>query len=74
MKSATRATNTLIFRIAVLIVHALLNVIVVTSLLDYDLTGSWLVFAGFVLLLLVLAILFIRHLLSFISFIKKYVT
>ena len=63
--------NNLTIRTAAIIFHALLNIFIVSYLMDYDISSSWLAFLGFVLLLLVLLLLFIRHLLSFIHFIKS---
>jgi hypothetical protein len=62
--------NTFFFRIGALLLHALLNIIMVSWLTNYDITGSWLAVTGFLCLLFLLAILFIKHLLSFIQYIK----
>lgn len=64
-------TNSLFFRVAALIIHTILNIVIVSKLTDFDLTGSWLGFFGFLILLLLLIFLFIKHLLSFIYFIKN---
>ena len=64
-------TNGLLWRVAALIIHVLLNIIIITRLTDYDLTGSWLAFTGFLIVVLLLVFLFIRHLVSFIYFIKN---
>ena len=62
--------NNLIIRAAALLIHILVNVILITWLMQSDLTGSWLIFAGFLLLLLVLFYLLVIHLISFLQFIK----
>jgi membrane protein YdbS with pleckstrin-like domain len=64
-------TNSVFWRSAAIIIHIILNIIIVTRLTDFDLTGSWLIFIGFLLLLLVLIFLFIKHLLSFLYFLKN---
>ena len=63
--------NALMLRTTALVVHIFLNVIVISYLVSYDPTGSWIRFAVFIAALLVLLILFVRHLVSFISFIKS---
>ena len=62
--------NNLLWRTALILVHAVVNFFVVTFLLDYDITGSWLRLTGFILLILFLLFLFIKHLVSYIYFIK----
>lgn len=62
--------NSGLFRLIVLILHALINVIFISFLFHFDLTGSWLRFAGFSMLILFLFLLFIAHLVSFINFLK----
>jgi len=62
--------NSLFLRVGALLVHAFLNIVIVSYATNYDITGSWLAVGGFVLLLFVLLALFIRHLLSFIKYIN----
>jgi hypothetical protein len=62
--------NTLILRIGLLLFHIFLNVVIIAYLTRYDVAGSWMATAGFVLLLFVLLAFFIIHLLSFIRFYK----
>ena len=62
--------NHLLFRLAALLLHAVLNFILISYLMDYDITVSWLKVVGFVLLIFMLLIAFIVHLLSFIKLIK----
>ena len=62
--------NQMMLRTAAIILHAVANFIVVSVLLNYDISGSWVVFLGFVAVVLVLVYLFIRHLLSYIYYIK----
>ena len=62
--------NHLLFRLAALLLHAVLNFILISYLMDYDITGSWLKVVGFVLLIFMFLIAFIVHLLSFIKLIK----
>lgn len=65
-----KTTNRLALRLLALLLHALLNFVVITWLTNFDLTGSWLVFAGFVLAVLVLLCFFLKHLVSFVTFFK----
>lgn len=62
--------NTTIFRIAALLIHALVNIAIVVFLTGYDITGSWFRVIGFIIILFVLLVLFIRHIFSFIQFLK----
>ena len=52
--------NTLI-RTVLLILHALLNFFIISYIMDFDITGSWLRVILFVLLLMVLLYFFILH-------------
>jgi uncharacterized MAPEG superfamily protein len=63
--------NDFVLRTAALLLHAAANIFIVTYLFKYDITGSWVFFIGFITLLLLLLFLFIKHLLSYIYFIKN---
>jgi hypothetical protein len=71
MESKTKTLNNFILRLIAIILHAILNFVAVNYLTNFDLTGSWLIFIGFILVLFVFFLLFIKHLLSFIYFIKN---
>lgn len=62
--------NTLFFRTAILLVHILLNFIVVSWFLKFDISGSWVSIVVFIIGLIVLMWVFIRHIISYLSFIK----
>jgi hypothetical protein len=62
--------NQMLLRTAAIVLHAVANFVLVSVLLNYDISGSWAGFLGFVALILVLIYLFIRHLLSYIYYIK----
>ena len=62
--------NTLLLRTFFLLLHAVANFLIVTTLLNYDLTGSWLYFTAFIAIVLLLIIIFVKHILSYINFIK----
>lgn len=62
--------NKLLIRTGALLLHAAANIFLVTYLTNFDITGSWLAIAGFVIVMGVLLVLFIKHLLSFLYFIK----
>jgi len=61
----------LLVRVVFLLIHIALNFIVVSYLVSFDWTGSWIRFFLFIILVLVLAFLFIRHIISIIYFIKS---
>jgi hypothetical protein len=63
--------NGLLFRAVAISVHIFLNFILVSYLMRYDLTGSWVNFTLFIVFMLILLALFVKHLLSFIMFIKS---
>jgi hypothetical protein len=58
-------------RIGAILAHILLNIIIISYATSYDISGSWLTATGFFLLAFLLLVLFIKHLLSFINFIKN---
>jgi hypothetical protein len=62
--------NKRLFRTLILILHALLNFFIVSYVMDYDLTGSWLRIILFVLLMLVLLYFFILHLVAYYKLVK----
>jgi len=62
--------NAFVLRTIAIVLHAVANFLLVTYLLNADITGSWLYFTGFIVLIAVLLFLFIKHLVSYIYFIK----
>jgi len=62
--------NKLLFRTLILILHTLLNVFILTYVMDYDLTGSWLRIILFVLLVLALLYFFLLHIVAYYKFVK----
>ena len=62
--------NQVAIRTILLILHATANFILISWVYNFDLTGSWLRFFGFIAGVLLLLFLFIKHLLSYIYFIK----
>jgi len=64
-------SSQLLVRIVFLLIHITLNFIVVSYLVSFDWTGSWIRFFLFLILVLTLAALFIRHVISIIYFIKS---
>ena len=62
--------NNWVIRLFAILLHAALSIILVSYLIDYDITGRWITFIGFIILLLALFYLFVRHLISFYYFIK----
>ena len=63
--------NNSYLRFFVLVLHALANVAVIAFFTNFDLTGNWFAFGGFIIALLVLLLLFVQHLLLFLRFIKN---
>ncbi|MEO6252889.1 MAG: hypothetical protein ABIO79_06270 [Ferruginibacter sp.] len=62
--------NKVLFRTLILILHTLLNFFIVSYVMDYDLTGSWLRITLFVLLLLVLLYFFVLHIIAYSKLVK----
>ena len=63
--------NNTLLRLALLLGHIILNVVLVAWITTYDISGSWINFLVFIVLIMVLLFLFIRHLLLFIQFLKN---
>ena len=62
--------NNLLVRTAAIILHAIINFLLVNWLVNFDITGKWIFFIGFIVVLLFLLFLFVKHIVSFIYFIK----
>jgi hypothetical protein len=62
--------NNLFLRTCLVLLHAVTSIVLVSYLVDYDITGKWIKFIGFLLLLLLLLFLFVKHLIAFYYFIK----
>jgi hypothetical protein len=71
MSLKTKTLQHSLLRLLAILLHALLNFIAISYLTDLDITGSWLLFAGVVLVVLVLLYLFLKHVFSFILFLKS---
>lgn len=71
MSKPTKTYNSFLLRFISIILHAVLNFILFSYLTDFDLTGSWIVFIGFLIVVIFLNYVFLKHLASFIHFIKK---
>jgi hypothetical protein len=71
LKQVSPVMNRLFWRTSLILAHAIANFILISMLFRYDITGSWLLFFGFIIIALVLFYLFVRHLVSYIYFIKK---
>ena len=64
--------DNMFLRAVAIILHALANFVAVSYLLNYDITSSWLATICFVVVVLLLLFLFIKHIVSFINFIKTH--
>jgi len=62
--------NHLIPRTTAILLHAAFNWLLLNWLMSYDLTGSWIVFAGFASLILVLILVFSLHIINYFYFLK----
>ena len=71
MNQPTKTYNYLLLRVFSILLHALINFSIVSYLTDLDLTGSWIVFIGFVIVVFFLSFVFLKHLVSFIHYIKN---
>lgn len=62
--------NSFFIRVVFLLLHAVLNFVAISWLLNFDITSKWVYFIGFILLIFLLVYLFINHIISFIYFLK----
>ena len=62
----------LILRTTALLLHGLFNFILLTWVMKFDLTGSWLLFIGFIILALAMLSLLVMHLVSYYFYLKTY--
>jgi hypothetical protein len=63
--------NTIPVRATAILLHLLLNFLLVTWLMDFDLTGGWAPFALFVTMCLLLLMAFVVHMISFIRYLQS---
>jgi hypothetical protein len=63
--------NHIVIRTGVLLLHLLLNVFIVNYFTGFDITGSWLRFILFLLLILALLYFFTIHVISYLRFLKS---
>ncbi|HEU4634418.1 MAG TPA: hypothetical protein VFS22_10555 [Flavisolibacter sp.] len=62
--------DSFIIRVAALLAHAFLNIVIVSYLTNLDISGSWLRVSVFLIILFILLVLFIKHFISFINYLK----
>jgi len=67
----TIGMNNTSLRTAAILLHAIINFLLVNWLVNFDVTSKWLFFIGFIIFLLLLLFLFVKHIISFIYFIKS---
>lgn len=60
-----------IVRTFLILIHAFINFLLVSWVLQYDITGSWMGFTLFIILCLLLLVLFVKHLVSFIKYLQS---
>ena len=60
-----------LLRLAALLGHIVLNVILIAWITSYDISGSWVGFILFLLAVTLMLFLLIRHLLLFIHYLKN---
>lgn len=63
--------NKFLYRVIFISLHIFFNFILISYLMSFDWTVTWMRFGLFILILVVLFILFVKHLISFIQFIKS---
>jgi hypothetical protein len=63
--------NNVLFRTVLIILHALLNFFIISYIMDFDITGSWLRLILFVLLLMILLYFFIIHVIFYSKLLKS---
>lgn len=61
----------LIRRLVAILLHALLTAYVLTWAMQYDITGSWILFAGFISLFLLLLLFLTIHFIALFYFFKS---
>ena len=71
MEPKTKTLNSFILRVAALIIHAILNFIAISYMVNFDITGSWIKFIAFALVVFGMFYLFLLHIVSFINFLKQ---
>ena len=71
MEPKTKTLNSFILRVAALIIHAILNFIAISYMINFDITGSWIKFIAFTLVVFAMFYLFLLHIVSFINFLKQ---
>jgi hypothetical protein len=59
-----------VIRIAAIIAHVLLNIVIISFLTDFDITARWITTIAFVLIIFLLFVMLIKHIVSFINYIK----
>jgi hypothetical protein len=59
-----------VIRIAAIIAHVLLNIVIISFLTDFDITARWITTIAFVLIIFLLFVMLIKHVVSFINYIK----
>ena len=57
-------------RVGAMLAHVILNIIITSWIVNFDISASWLRVAGFAAVLFILLVLFIIHLISFINYLK----
>ena len=71
MEPKTKTFNSFVLRVAAIIIHAILNFIAISYMVNFDITGSWIKFIGFTLVVFAMFYLFLLHIVSFIHFVKN---
>ena len=71
MEPKTKTLNGFIFRVAAIIVHAILNFIAISYMVNFDISGSWVRFVAFTLVVFAMFYVFLLHIVSFINFLKN---
>lgn len=62
--------DTLLIRMGALLLHVFINIVIVSYILRFDVSGSWLAMGAFVISLFILLALLILHVMGFIKYLK----
>lgn len=71
MNQPAKTLNNFILRIAAILIHAILNFIAISYMVNFDISSSWIKFIAFTVAVFFLFYLFLLHIVSFINFLKN---
>jgi undecaprenyl pyrophosphate phosphatase UppP len=69
-KPCTAMMKNVSFRIIALLLHVVVSFLCINWFLNFDITGKWIFFIGFIIVLLALMYLLVKHVIAFLYFLK----